>query len=92
MYGYNAFRYLINTRTQDHEITKTRRMSKQLKRTEKKKAEQRRHRRNRSVTVPLAGSKTLLCKLTLRVCIAGSEQKNRGRVGRRGRVKKMEKR
>lgn len=31
--------------TQDHEITKTRRMSKQLKRTEKKKAEQRKHRR-----------------------------------------------
>lgn len=80
------------TYTQDHEITKTRRMSKQLKRTEKKRQNRGGTEENRSVMVPLAGSKTSLCKLTLRVCIAGSEQKNRGRVGRRGRVKKMEKR
>lgn len=36
---------------------------------------------NRSVMVALARSKTLLCKLTLRVCIAGSERENGGRAG-----------
>lgn len=46
---------------------------------------------NRSVMVALARSKTLLCKLTLRVCIAGSERENGGRAGRTDRVKKKEK-
>lgn len=38
-----------------------------------------------------ARSKTLLCKLTLRVCIAGSEQEDGGSAGRRDGVKKTEK-
>lgn len=38
---------------------------------------------NRSVTVAPARSETLLCKLTLRVCIAGSEQEERTESGRR---------
>lgn len=38
----------------------------------------------------LARSKTLLCKLTLRVCIAGSKRENGGGAGRRDGVKKIE--
>ena len=45
---------------------------------------------NRSVTVALARSKTLLCKLTLRVCIAGSERENGGRAGGRDGVRKRQ--
>lgn len=43
-----------------------------------------------SVMVAPARSKTLLCKLTLRVCIAGSEQEKRRRAGRRGQGKKRQ--
>lgn len=43
-----------------------------------------------SVMVAPARSKTLLCKLTLRVCIAGSEQEKRRRAGRKGQGKKKQ--
>lgn len=59
-------------------------------RTEERKENRGGTEENRSVTVALARSKTLLCKLTLRVCIAGSEQENGGRAGRKDRVKKTE--
>lgn len=36
----------------------------------------------------VARSKTLLCKLTLRVCIAGSERENGGESGQEGRGEK----
>lgn len=36
----------------------------------------------------VARSKTLLCKLTLRVCIAGSERGNGGESGQEGRGEK----
>lgn len=58
--------------------------------TEKRKEKRGGAEENRSVMVALARSKSLLCKLTLRVCIAGSEQENGGRAGRRDRVKKTE--
>ncbi len=46
---------------------------------------------NRSVTVTPARSKTLLCKLTLRVCIAGIDERKEGEQGEKDGEKRGDK-
>lgn len=80
--------------TWNHKLTKKKVLAENantLKRREKRKLKRGGTEEIRSVTVAVARSKTLLCKLTLRVCIAGSERENGGRAGRRDEAKKTEK-